>query len=102
MTPPILGHIRRIKRIAPLQLGKMSAVVYGAMGLLALPFFLLISLFAPAMPTGQRVGVLAFGTGFAIMMPFMYAAMGFLFGVIGAFIYNLVAQWIGGVEVEVE
>jgi hypothetical protein len=32
----------------------------------------------------------------------LYAIMGFLIGAIGAFVYNLVAKWIGGIEVEVE
>src|SRR5271167_3178754 len=30
---------RRIKRIAPLQVGKMLAIVYAAMGLLFIPYF---------------------------------------------------------------
>jgi hypothetical protein len=42
MIPPVLTTKRRIKRIAPLQLGKMLAVLYGIMGLLAMPFFLLV------------------------------------------------------------
>jgi len=32
----------------------------------------------------------------------IYGVMGFIFGVISAAIYNLVAHWIGGIEVEVE
>jgi hypothetical protein len=50
-TPPEPSTTRRIKRIAPLQLGKI---------------------------------------------------MGFVVGVIGAFIYTIIAKWVGGVEVEVE
>jgi hypothetical protein len=41
-----------------------------------------------------------FGVGAIICFPVMYGAMGFIFGAIGAFIYNLVAQMIGGVEIE--
>jgi len=59
---------RRIKRIAPLQAGKMGGLMIG-MG---------------------------------VFMPIIYGAMGFIFGVIGAALYNLVARWIGGIEVEVE
>jgi hypothetical protein len=40
--------------------------------------------------------------GFGIMMPVVYGVIGFVFGVIGAAIYNLIASWIGGIEVEVE
>ncbi len=101
-TPPSLSTTRRLKSIAPLQLGKMLALLYGIMGAIFCPFFLLMSLVASHGPTPQRVGVLAFGTGFALMLPFIYAAFGFIGGIVSAFIYNLIAKWIGGIEVEVE
>jgi len=37
-----------------------------------------------------------------LFMPVIYGAMGFIFGVIGAAISNLVARWISGIEVDVE
>ena len=43
-----------------------------------------------------------FGTMFAIAMPLMYACMGVVGGAIGAALYNLVAGWVGGIEVELE
>ena len=101
-TPPPLSAIRRIRRIAPLQLGKIMALTYGIMGLIFCPFFLLMTAFASHMPNNQRVGIMALGTGFALFMPVLYAVMGFVFGVIGAFIYNVIAKWVGGIEVEVE
>jgi hypothetical protein len=101
-TPPSIVTKRRIKRISPLQLGKMLAVLYGIMGLIFIPFFLIMSAVATQMPPEQRVGMMAFGAGFALFMPVIYAAMGFVFGALGALIYNLVAKWIGGIEVEVE
>jgi hypothetical protein len=48
------------------------------------------------------MGMMVFGTGFAVLLPFLYAAMGFVGGVISAFIYNIIAKWVGGIEVEVE
>lgn len=101
-APPALSSIRRVKRIAPLQLGKMLAIVYGIMGLLFIPFFLLTSFFAHQMPAQQRMGMMALGAGFALFAPILYAVMGFVFGALGALIYNLVAKWVGGIEVEVE
>src|SRR5271170_4063356 len=99
LAPPPLSTTRRIKSIAPLQLGKMMALTHGIMGLLFCPLFLLFSLLAPQVANQQRVGMAVFGVGFAIAMPFFYAAMGFIFGLIGAFIYNIIAKWIGGIEV---
>ncbi len=102
---------RRIKRIAPLQAGKMLGVLYACMGLIFLPFIAFAALagaFAQqaqhaqggsAAPAAVATGVMI---GFGIMMPVVYGVIGFVFGVIGAAIYNLIASWIGGIEVEVE
>jgi uncharacterized oligopeptide transporter (OPT) family protein len=101
-TPPPLSTTRRVTRIAPLQLGKMMGLCYGIMGLIFIPFFLLMSFFASHAPSQQRIGIMALGAGFAIFLPFIYGAMGFIGGVISAFIYNVIAKWVGGVELEVE
>ncbi|MDB6095317.1 MAG: hypothetical protein JWM32_2879 [Verrucomicrobia bacterium] len=100
-TPELPAVTRRIKRIAPLQLGKMLAILYGIMGLLGIPFFLIMTAVASQLPSEQRTGVMAMGAGFAIFFPVIYAVLGFIFGIIGAFIYNIVAKWVGGIEVEV-
>lgn len=102
MTPTTTPTTKRIKRIAPLQLGKMLALLYGIMGLIFIPFFLIMTAVASQMPAQQQVGIMALGAGFALFVPLIYAAMGFVTGALGALIYNLVARWIGGIEVEVE
>ena len=102
---------RRIKRIAPLPLGKMMGVLYACMGLIFLPFFALAGVagaFAQQTQQSQTAGaapaalVAAMMFGFGIFMPVFYGIFGFIFGIISAAIYNLIARWIGGVEVEVE
>jgi hypothetical protein len=101
---------RRIKRISPVQAGKMLGVLYCGMGLLLVPFFLLagaMGAFAQQAnnqsPGNVPAALLAgFSLGFAILIPIFYGVVGFVFGVIGAALYNLVASWIGGFEVEVE
>jgi hypothetical protein len=101
---------RRIKRISPLSLGKILGILFACLGLLFVPFFLLFAFIAPHLPhAGSSAGpdmshfpVLFFGAGMTLMLPIFYGILGFLQGVIGAAIYNLVARWIGGIEVEVE
>ena len=99
---------RRIKRIAPLQAGKMLAVVYGCLGLIFLPFFALAGMlgaFAQRAQSDQAAPAALVGgimLGMGIFLPIIYGVMGFVFGVIGATLYNLVARWIGGLELEVE
>jgi hypothetical protein len=93
----------RLKTIAPLQLGKMLAVIYGLLALVIAPFFVLFSVIgaaAGARGAGGAAASLGFGIGMAIAMPVLYAFFGFIGGVLGGFVYNLVAKWIGGIEVE--
>lgn len=98
---------KRLKKIEPVQLAKMLAVIYGLGSLVFVPFFLLFSFIASMAPhMGQGPAtmpmMLGMGIGFMIFAPLLYAFIGFITGLIGALIYNLVAQWIGGIEVEVE
>lgn len=102
---------RRIKRISPLQAGKMLGVLYACMGLLFLPFVAIAALagvFAQQTRQMQNTGgppatiMAAMMFGFGILMPVFYGIFGFVFGVISAAVYNLIAAWIGGIEVEVE
>ena len=100
-TPPILVK-RRIKRISPIQLGKMLALLYGIIGLIAIPFFLFMATMSAQLPADQRGPLMAMGAGAALFAPILYAVVGFIAGIIGAVIYNVVAKWVGGIEVEVE
>ncbi len=101
---------RRIIRIAPLQAGKMMGVIHACMGLLFLPIFILAAMAgalaqhaqgltaASAAPAAVAGVVLAMG----VFMPVIYGVIGFALGIIGAAVYNFIARWIGGIEVEVE
>jgi len=94
----------RIKSIGVMSFAKISGLGYFAIGLLAAPFFLIFGLVGAA--AGRQAGVPQFGALFgvvlAIMAPFFYGGMGFITGAIGALVYNLLAGWVGGVEVEFE
>ena len=99
---------RKLKRIAPVQLGIVAGVFYALMALILVPFFLLAavaSVFAPhpegsgSMQAGIGIGL---GLVFAVLAPILYGAMGFIFGALAGLVYNLVAKWTGGIEFEVE
>jgi hypothetical protein len=90
---------RKIKRFAPLQIGKILGVMYAAMGLLFAPFFLAMAIFELAAPTGIATFV---GVTLAIVTPLFYGAMGFLGGVVSAWLYNVTVRFTGGMEVEFE
>jgi hypothetical protein len=91
-----------VKSVGVLSVAKIMGLIYGCMGLIFAPFVLLIGAMGSAL--GQHNSPLAgiFGIGFAVLMPLIYGAMGFVGGAIGALIYNLFAKWVGGIELEIE
>ena len=89
---------KQLTHLAPLRAGIVLGVLYGILSLIAVPFFLIVAII------GSKSGSPApavFGIGFAIMLPVIYATVGFIGGIIAAAIYNLVAKWTGGLEFEV-
>lgn len=85
---------QRIRRFGVGQTAKVLGVLYGLLGLVFTPFFFLMSAASP--------DSFPFGFGFAILFPVMYAVMGFIMVALGCALYNLVAGWVGGIEVELE
>ena len=46
--------------------------------------------------------MLGFGVASVIVLPIMFAIMGFIGGAIGAFIYNIVAKYVGGLQLDLK
>jgi hypothetical protein len=95
----------KLKRIAPLQAGKMLAALYGLLSLIFVPFMMVAVALGSFAAKHQGNGAalpMMFGMGFMVCLPLLYAVMGFIFGVLGAWIYNLLSKWIGGFELEFE
>ena len=92
-----------LKRIGPGSAFKIGLALYGFMGLLFGVFFALVSqsggAFVP--PTEAGVFRMFFGVGAIIFLPIFYGIIGGIFGALGAVIYNLVAGWFGGLEVDI-
>ena len=98
----------KLKRIAPLPAGKMLAALYGLLSVLIIPF-MLVAMSVASLAARNSGGsaptfplMLGMGVGFMILLPVLYAVMGFVFGVISAWLYNLLAGWIGGFEFDFE
>ena len=91
-----------IKRIEPLQCAKVVGTLYAMLGLLAGIIFSLIA------ATGGFSGMAGlpfaalFGVGAVILLPLIYGCFGFVFSLIAAAIYNLVAKLVGGFQIQVE
>lgn len=79
---------KQLIRVAPFQSAKVMAALYLVM---SIPFGLLI-FFMPR-PLGMP-----FNGWMVLVVPVLYAVLGFVFALIGAWIYNLVAAGVGGFE----
>src|SRR5688572_20138549 len=84
----------QIKRFSILQTGKIMGILYALLGLLAVPFGLLAFAMGDTEPELR-------GLSFVYLCaPVIYGVMGFIFGILTAWLYNLIAGWVGGIEFE--
>src|SRR4029077_19013388 len=93
-----------IKRIGPVSCARISGTLYALFGLIGGAF---ISLFALAGGmTSNRAGGAMFGAimgvGAIVMMPIIYGLIGFVVTLVSAWLYNIVAGLVGGVEIDVQ
>jgi preprotein translocase subunit SecY len=88
---------KQLVRISLLQSAKVAAALYFV---ISLPFAAIFALFAAMMPSGVRG--MGGGMSVIIIMPICYAIFGFLFSLLGGWIYNVVASMIGGIEFTTE
>lgn len=93
----------QIKRFGVLQTAKFAAIMYFIFtAIFMIPFGLFVLIAGSA--TGGRQGPLGamFGGVFILFMPIIYALLGFLFVALGCFLYNVIATFAGGIEIEIE
>jgi hypothetical protein len=84
---------QQIVRLSVHQTSKVLAALYALMGLVLVPFLFLAS---AASPEGM-----GFGLGFALLLPVIYGAFGYVFVALGCWLYNVVASRVGGIEMVV-
>jgi hypothetical protein len=92
--------MQEIKAVSVISFARIMGILYGIMGLLFLPMFLIMS--AVSGFSGQKDAAFGAGIGlvFALIMPVIYGVMGFVMGALMAWIYNLVAGRWGGIELD--
>jgi hypothetical protein len=92
--------MQTIRSVGVLSAAKIMCAIYGVLGLILLPIFLMAGLVGS--PFRGRTG--AFGAIGALLLaalfPIFYGAVGFVAGAMGALLYNFFAKRMGGVEVE--
>lgn len=76
---------KQIRRIAPFHAAKFTAVLYA---LLSFPIVVLLALSGDSQMSGMMI----------LLFPVMYLIGGFVFTLLFTWLYNLVAGWVGGIE----
>jgi hypothetical protein len=99
-----------IKSVGVFSVAKIMGCVYACIALIFIPFFLFAALMG-AMGAMAGAGnhsnpLAALGVIgivlLALFIPIFYGLMGFIFGALGALIYNLMAKWVGGIQLELQ
>jgi hypothetical protein len=93
-----------IKRIAPLSLARIAGTLYAVIGLFFGCIVSLIAMsgaFGSEAPRFPALGSM-FGVGAIFILPIFYACIGFVGMLIGAWLYNVVAGLVGGIELDVQ
>ena len=90
-----------IRRIVPLSAAKVMAVVYGAIGLFIGACVALVG-FAGGFPKEEMPFGAALGIGAIIILPIVYAGIGFLAILLVTSLYNWAAGITGGIEIETD
>jgi hypothetical protein len=92
----------RLRSIGVLSCAKIFTVVHAVIGILVGFLFLLFGIFGAALAPGQqKLGTVAVIV-LAVLMPVFYGVLGFVMGAVWAFVYNLAAESIGGLEVQLD
>ena len=93
-----------IKRVGPVSCAKIVGVLYVILGLVFGGMFSLMSLAGGfGADTAGAVGLgMLMGAGAIIILPIMYGCFGFVMTLFMAWMYNLLAGVVGGIEVDLQ
>lgn len=101
-----------VRRIGVLSAGKVLGALYALLGLIIGLFYALFALlFALIGVAGAAnsqdaliggAGGVIFGVLSVVLFPLFYGILGFIGGILSAFLYNLIARFVGGIELDVQ
>ena len=95
-----------IPRVGPLSLAKVAGLLYVVIGLIAGALFSMVAMAGAALGAGSAGGQggavfsAIFGVGAIILLPICYGVFGFIGTLIMAWLFNIAAGMVGGVEVD--
>jgi hypothetical protein len=91
-----------ITRVGPLSVAKVAGLLYVIMGLVFGAFISLAAMIGAFTANEQSAGMMGalFGVGAIILLPIFYGCLGFVMTLLMAWLFNVVAGIVGGVEIE--
>jgi hypothetical protein len=93
-----------IKRIGPMSCARISGTLYAIMGILLGAIFSVAAL-AGAFTGDSSQGPFAaafFGVAAILVLPVLYGGVGFVAMFIAAWLYNFLAELVGGIELDIQ
>ena len=93
-----------IKRVGPLSCARLSGLLYAVIGLILGGIFSLVAMaggFSSETAGDAGIGAMI-GVGAVLVLPILYGLMGFVATLIAAWLYNVAAGIVGGVEVDIQ
>lgn len=95
-----------VKKLGVFSFAKVSGILYAMMGFvfgLLMSFMsLVVGSFARGAGGNSEMFGMLFGVGAIIFLPIFYGVIGFIGSALFAWMYNIVASWVGGFEIEFE
>jgi hypothetical protein len=95
-----------LKEIGPISCAKVLGLIYGGIGLIAGAMIGCFAVVGAALGHGANYGNpflgTLFGVGAIVLLPLLYGTLGMLAGLILSAFYNLIARWVGGIQVTLQ
>jgi len=94
--------MKEVKKLDVMSVAVVTCIIYAVIGLILGIFFGLFASMFSAFLHGNspKFGIMGLGMVMIILYPLILGFFGFIGGALGAFIYNLVAKWVGGIKME--
>jgi hypothetical protein len=95
-----------LKEIGPVSCAKVLGLFYGGIGLIAGAIIGLFAVAGAALGHGNNYGNpflgTLFGMGAIVFLPLLYGTLGVIVGLIVSAFYNVIARWVGGIQVTLQ
>ena len=93
-----------IRRVGPLSCAKIVGVLYAILGLIIGALFSLAAMAGALASDESELGAMGamFGVGAVVLFPILYGCFGFLGALLMAWLFNVCAGIVGGVEIQTE